>query len=109
LREIFNGQGVRVVRMGLQETDGLAGEVLAGPHHPAFGELVLSWSLHRQIRQLLAGNTGRPKRLSIAAADRSVFRGPGNSCLESLRRKGLLTGVEVLYSPGQRRGEAKIV
>ena len=36
--------GIRVVRMGLQDGPGLAdgGKVLAGPHHPAFGELVLS-------------------------------------------------------------------
>jgi len=107
LREIFTAHGVRVVRIGLQETDGLAGEVLAGPHHPAFGELVLSWGLHRRLRKLLADGGGESRRLLIAGADESVFRGAGNSCLESLRRKGLLEGVEVVFAPKQPRGEAK--
>jgi len=107
LRDIFVVHGVRVVRIGLQETDGLAGEILAGPHHPAFGELVLSWSLHRRLRKLLAAGDGH-RRLIISAADQSVFRGAGNSCLEALRRKGLLEGVEVLFSPGEPRGQAKL-
>jgi len=105
LREIFIRQGVRVVRMGLQETESLAGEVLAGPHHPAFGELALSWSLHRRIRRLLASGGNSPRRLVIATADQSVLRGPGNRCLNSLRRKGLLEGVEMVFDRGQPRGE----
>ncbi len=108
LREIFVAQGVRVVRMGLQETDGLAGEVLAGPHHSAFGELVLSWSLHRRLRKLLAGGGREPRRLVLASGDQSVFRGAGNSCLESLRRKGLLAGVEVVFDTEQPRGEVSM-
>ncbi|NTV14325.1 MAG: radical SAM protein [Desulfobulbaceae bacterium] len=107
LREIFRQQGVRVVRVGLQETDTLAGEILAGPHHPAFGELVLSWSLHRRLRKLLAARGRESRRLVIASADQSVFRGPGNSCLDALRRKGLLEGVEVVFDPEQPRGEAR--
>jgi histone acetyltransferase (RNA polymerase elongator complex component) len=109
LREIFLAQGVRVVRTGLQETDTLSAEVLAGPHHPAFGELVLCWSLHRKLRQILAGSGAGPRRLMIAAADQSVFRGPGNSCLESLRRKGLLAGVKVFFAADQARGEVKLI
>lgn len=109
LREIFTAQGVRVVRIGLQETDTLASEVLAGPHHPAFGELVLSWSLHRRLRKLLAGAGGGPRRLMIASSDQSVLRGPGNYCLDALRRKGLLAGVEVIFDQKQSRGEVNIV
>lgn len=109
LREILTEQGVRVVRIGLQETDGLAGEVLAGPHHPAFGELVLSWSLHRRLRKLLPGGGGEIRRLIIADADQSVLRGPGNSCLEALSRKGLLEGVELAFESEQPRGEATLI
>lgn len=105
LKEIFTEQGVKVARIGLQETDTLAGEVLAGPHHPAFGELVLSWSLHRKLRRMLAGSGNEFRRLVIASADQSVFRGPGNSCREALRRKGVLEGVEVVFEVGQTRGE----
>jgi histone acetyltransferase (RNA polymerase elongator complex component) len=109
LREIFVAQGVKVARIGLQETDTLAGEVLAGPHHPAFGELVLSWSLHRRLRSLLARGGSEPRRLVLAGVDQSVFRGPGNSCREALRRKGLLAGVEVVFGSEQPRGEVNLV
>ncbi len=109
LREIFTEQGVKVVRIGLQETDTLVGEVLAGPHHPAFGELVLSWSLHRRLRRLLAGGRGESRRLVIASGDQSVLRGQGNYCLDALRRKGLLAGVEVIFDQKQSRGEVNIV
>jgi histone acetyltransferase (RNA polymerase elongator complex component) len=109
LREIFTTQGVRVVRIGLQETDGLTGEILAGPHHPAFGELVLSWNLHRRLRKLLAGSGNEPRRLVIASGDQSVLRGPSNYFLEALRRKGLLERVNVIFDSGQPRGEAKLV
>lgn len=109
LREIFSEQGVRVVRIGLQETDTLADEVLAGPHHPSFGELVLSWSLHRRLRKLLVVKRGEPRRLIVAAADQSVFRGVKNSCLEALRRKGFIEGVEVVFDQEQRRGMVKLM
>jgi len=109
LREIFLAQGVRVVRMGLQETGSLASEFLAGPHHPAFGEMVLSWSLHRKLRKLLAGSGPGPRRLAIAAADQSVFRGMGNSCMETLRRKEFLKGVEVFFAAEQARGEVEVI
>lgn len=108
LREIFTEHGVKVVRIGLQETDGLPGEVLAGPHHPAFGELVLSWSLHRRLRKLLAGGS-KPRRVVISSADQSVFRGKGNSCLEGLRSKMVLDGVEVAFDPDQPRGQVKMI
>ena len=40
--EEFEQADIKVIRLGLQDDDGLreAGSVLAGPYHPAFGELV---------------------------------------------------------------------
>ncbi len=40
---MLTAAGIRVIRMGLQEGPGLANSdnVLAGPHHPAFGERVI--------------------------------------------------------------------
>ncbi len=48
---VCRAAGVPVIRMGLQASEGLAGAVLAGPWHPAFGQLVRSrlwrWALDR--------------------------------------------------------------
>lgn len=40
IRIMAEALGVQVIRMGLQPSDGLAGRVVAGPYHPAFGSLV---------------------------------------------------------------------
>jgi histone acetyltransferase (RNA polymerase elongator complex component) len=54
----FIRKGIPVIRMGLQATEGLntGTDVVAGPYHPAFGELVHSalWldALHRCIKAL---------------------------------------------------------
>ena len=52
----FNCRGIPIVRLGLQTTDSLLkpGEMIAGPFHPAFGELVESAVALRQLEQLLA-------------------------------------------------------
>jgi histone acetyltransferase (RNA polymerase elongator complex component) len=46
--------GIEVVRMGLQPTDSLAQSIVAGPYHPAFGELVRSRLWLKQIRAEVA-------------------------------------------------------
>lgn len=52
----FNRWEIPIIRMGLQTTDSLLkpGEIIAGPFHPAFGELVESAVALRQLEQLLA-------------------------------------------------------
>lgn len=42
--QLFESAGIPVIRLGLQRTDliDFDGDVLAGPFHPAFGELVIS-------------------------------------------------------------------
>jgi histone acetyltransferase (RNA polymerase elongator complex component) len=48
---IFNAQlrGYEICRVGLQETKSLAESVIAGPHHPAFGEMAFSHALARKL------------------------------------------------------------
>lgn len=45
--------GAQVIRMGLQPTEELGSQVLAGPYHPAFGELVLGLYNRCKVMQLL--------------------------------------------------------
>ncbi|MBU0482426.1 MAG: radical SAM protein [Proteobacteria bacterium] len=110
MQEIFRHRGVRVVRTGLQATDTLAGEILAGPYHPAFGELVQSRNLYRRVVKLLQDPL-RPTtgKMIVAEADQSVFRGEGNSNLKRLADKGLLDGVEPVFEKNAIRGEVTFV
>ncbi len=75
-RRYFDDHGIRVVRMGLQAGPELEENLLAGPYHPAFGEMVNSRLMFKQTRKLLAGV---PKKctvtLTINEKDQSMFRG----------------------------------
>ncbi len=52
--EKFTDNGIPVVRMGLQPSKSLAENVVAGPYHPSFGELVRSRLLLREIKSQLS-------------------------------------------------------
>ena len=42
-------RGYEICRVGLQETDSLSRSVVAGPHHPALGEMAFSHALARKL------------------------------------------------------------
>ena len=109
MRGVFLEHGIRVVRMGLQPSPELAEKVVAGPYHPAFGELVLSRALFRHARKVLrsAGISG-VKRLAVAARDESAFRGPENVSIKRLSSLGLLEGVEVVFVKEQARNTMRV-
>lgn len=108
LKEIFAAHNIPVIRMGLQPGTSLEESLLAGPYHPAFGELVLSRLLFKKTRQVLAGVVSeygplQTRKLCIAAADQSLFRGQRNASFNRLQALGLLQGVETVFSPHQAR------
>jgi histone acetyltransferase (RNA polymerase elongator complex component) len=104
IKEIFDQHRIRIVRTGLQPSRSLEEKVAAGPYHPAFGELVASRLLYKKARRLLrpaADSTVR--RLSIASADLSAFRGPGNINMKKLEALGFLRNLELTCDPLQKR------
>jgi histone acetyltransferase (RNA polymerase elongator complex component) len=104
VKEIFDEAGVRVIRIGLQETEGLQESIVAGPFHPAFGEMVLARNLYLQVRAVIkAGKGSGITRLSISTSDQSVFRGPANINLKRLESKGLLRDLKIVFDPDQAR------
>jgi histone acetyltransferase (RNA polymerase elongator complex component) len=104
LWSIFKAQGIPVVRMGLQPSPSLEKTMLAGPYHPAFGELVLSRLFFNQVRAALSACSSRQAcRLSLAKADESIYRGCGNANVKRLVALGLLDGVETVFSTIQPR------
>jgi histone acetyltransferase (RNA polymerase elongator complex component) len=75
-KEVFDNAGIRIVRMGLQPSESLEKELLAGPYHPSFGELVTARHWFRQARRLLAlCPAGATITLRIADRDISAFVG----------------------------------
>jgi histone acetyltransferase (RNA polymerase elongator complex component) len=109
LKTVFDRNHIKVVRVGLQSSGDLQEKVLAGPFHPAFGELVASRQLYKKAKKLLVGKKfGKVKKLSIAAADQSAFRGPRNLSVKKLRDLGLLEGVEVVFDQNQPRNSVSM-
>jgi len=84
----FTAAGIPVLRMGLQPTETLsAGDAVAGPYHPAFGELVKSRLLLEAARPLLAA-CGAGKVTLLVRKDRiSAMVGQRRANLQILQRE----------------------
>jgi len=109
MKSLFDQHDIKVVRMGLQPSEELARKVVAGPYHPSFGELVMARGLFKKTRKVLCENSAfREKRLSIAAADESVFRGPDNVSMKRLAALGLLENVALVFDKEQARNSVCI-
>lgn len=50
---LFEGAGIRVIRTGLQAGEGLSGDLVAGPYHSAFGEMVKSRVFRDEIERYI--------------------------------------------------------
>jgi histone acetyltransferase (RNA polymerase elongator complex component) len=109
MKAIFDEHNIKVVRMGLQPSAELADKVLAGPYHPAFGELVIGRNLFNKTRKILheKGNM-RGKKLRLAAADESAFRGPDNVSIKRLTALGLLENIEIVFDKEQIRNSVLV-
>ncbi len=90
LKRRFDRAGIPVVRMGLQPGSELEESLVAGPYHPAFGELVNSRLMLRRTRKLLAAARTNQVTLVINDRDLSVFRGIRRANMRRLDRLNLL-------------------
>jgi histone acetyltransferase (RNA polymerase elongator complex component) len=97
--------GIRVIRMGLQPTEELAQALLAGPFHPAFGELVVSrWWLHRLRSRLAALQPQESLAVTISPRDRSALVGMHKYNLNRLGELGFAKRLTITTDQTQRRG-----
>lgn len=104
LKRFFDARAIKIIRMGLQPSAALEQSLLAGPYHPAFGELVLSRLLFQTVRQSLAATeNGPPSKVIIHPADQSAFRGQGNRNMKRLTELGLAGRMELRLDPNQPR------
>jgi len=104
-KEILDGAGIPILRMGLQGSESLESGLLAGPYHPAFGEMVASRLWFRRVRRLLAGcPPGSRLQLRISHRDLSAFVGPGRMNMKRLRELGLEERLELKTDQTMQRG-----
>jgi histone acetyltransferase (RNA polymerase elongator complex component) len=88
---IFATNGIPVIRMGLQADDGLTGTdtVLAGPYHPAFGDLVHSYLFRAAMRREFRRCAPRSGEAVVGVHPRSRSRAGGwrNATIRELERR----------------------
>ncbi len=63
LTEEFEGAGIKVIRTGLQPSESLDNAFVAGPYHPAFGEMAKSRQIYLKIKKYV--ETKKPDYLVI--------------------------------------------
>ena len=104
--------GIRVIRIGLQITKEMENEgaILAGPIHPAFGNLVLSAIFYEETVKVLNRLSPKPAeiRFELHNQDVSTFRGWQNNNINSIKKLYPLAEIEVGVSAQQKRGVISI-
>ncbi len=65
LVRVFDGAGVKIIRLGLQRTESCENDAVAGAWHPAFGELVYCELKYEDMRRFFAEN--RPEKGGVYA------------------------------------------
>ncbi len=104
-RGLLTAAGVRVVRIGLQPSASLERELVAGPYHPAFGELVAARIWFKKIRPLLAGcPVGKRVELRISPRDLSAVTGMKRSNMRRFEGLGLADRLEIKTDNEIQRG-----
>ena len=89
--ELFTEKGINVIRMGLQHSDNLTAEkdLIAGPYHPAFGELVFSEIYKNKIISIIKNkNLYETKALNVIVSpgEISKVRGQKNSNTKKIKK-----------------------
>ncbi len=97
--DVFDNAGVRVIKIGLHASEGLAA-AKGGANHPATGELVKARLYEIRISRLLEPlkEAARSKNvvISIKESDISKLTGHGGKALKRLKDKFLLNNIKVL-------------
>jgi histone acetyltransferase (RNA polymerase elongator complex component) len=107
----FDEAGIEVIRTGLQSSDELEkpGTILAGPYHPAFGELVAAAVLLERMRAALRARAlaSHEAVIRIHPRDLSAAIGASRSSVAALKREFGLNHVRFVKDEGvKKRGMA---
>lgn len=106
---LFKENNIRIIRMGLQETEDLASDasILAGPYHPSFGHLVYSEIfLDAAINLIEAKNSfGESISIKVRPENISMMRGLKNKNVEILKGRFNLKSIEIVSDSSLNKEE----
>lgn len=104
----FDEMEIQVIRIGLQSSEGMAqGEnIITGPYHPAFGELVKSEVFYRKISEKVDFKNEGSIIISVAPQDISCLIGQKKNNLNRWMKKS--KSIKILQCKSLSKGEIKI-
>lgn len=96
---LYKRAGIKILRLGLHSSETLEGSIIAGPYHPAFGELVESRIIYNRIKEEL--KTMNPKEgceIIIKTRPEMLSRviGHKRSNIDALKREFNLKSARVI-------------
>ncbi|MBR5283862.1 MAG: radical SAM protein [Clostridia bacterium] len=95
LLDIFEAENIPVIRLGLNPTEELSGgAVVAGPYHPAFGEMVMSERFFRSVEAVIPKD-GRPYEIIVPPKIHSIAIGQKKA---NLRRFSAISNIQTIRS-----------
>lgn len=111
---MFEKAGINVIRIGLQPSEqiNLLGDVLAGPYHPAFRELVETAVARDQVELLLkkAGvKSAESMEIAVHERDISITRGHRGSNVSYFKQRYGITEFITITVPGLFRGTVRLI
>ncbi|MGW8193782.1 MAG: elongator complex protein 3 [Desulforhopalus sp.] len=102
--------GIKVVRMGLQPSKSLEKNILAGPYHPAFGELVRSRIWLKSLRAEISRIDPRRKvQIYVSPRDVSAVVGANRSNIKKLEQLGFEDRFSVKVDKSMEQGNIRYV
>lgn len=107
LYHIFTAARIDVIRMGLLNVK--KEDVLAGPYHPSFGELVLSAVCYDRLKEAMKDCTAKEIGIRVHPAYASVLCGHKRKNILRLKEAFGLKSVQLLQTDTIARGSFEIV
>lgn len=103
-------EGINVIRVGLQPTEeiNLGAEVVNGPFHPAFRELVLGSLYMEMIQGVVPQGYDGVLDISINPRDISILYADGKKFFESMKSNLKLTSIRVIQDKSVERENLKL-
>ena len=104
--QFFTERKITVIRMGLLQTE--PETVVAGPMHPAFGELVLSRIFYHKLMPKLENLKGKEVEILVHPKDVSALLGQNRENIEAIKKESGASLLLVLQDETIKRGDCKV-
>lgn len=101
---IYRNDNIGVIRVSLHPAEFLEKNIVAGPWHPAFRELVEGRYIMNMAKSKLSKYRNQKVQLSIDPKDETYIRGKDNSNLNSMINEFELEDVVIVKDPKINRG-----